>query len=57
MSNRTCRCGSDPFVIVTEIPRVEFPRDPSAEEKTDKILKDVGAFAILNPGAGWGAKQ
>ena len=37
--------------------RVEFPRDPSAEERTDKILKDVSAFAILNPGAGWGAKQ
>ena len=40
-----------------EIPDVEFPRDPSAEEKIETILKGVEPFAILNPGAGWGAKQ
>jgi heptosyltransferase I len=40
-----------------EIPDVEFPRDPSAEEKVEKNLKGANTFAILNPGAGWGAKQ
>jgi heptosyltransferase-1 len=40
-----------------EIPDVEFPRDPSAEEKIDRVVKDATDFAILNPGAGWGAKQ
>jgi len=40
-----------------DIPDVEFTRDPSAEEKIETILKGASAFAILNPGAGWGAKQ
>lgn len=41
------------------LPRVEFPRDPVAEETIDCGLKERGIrkFAILNPGAGWGAKQ
>jgi heptosyltransferase-1 len=41
------------------MPRVEFPRDPSAEQEVDRWLKDreVQDFALLNPGAGWGAKQ
>lgn len=40
-------------------PRVEFPRDTAAEETIERGLKQRGidAFAILNPGAGWGAKQ
>jgi heptosyltransferase I len=40
-------------------PRVEFPRDETAEQKIDQSLRERGvkAFAILNPGAGWGAKQ
>jgi len=33
--------------------KVEFPVDPDAEAGT----REMGAFAILNPGAGWGAKQ
>ncbi len=33
-------------------PKVEFPHDEAAEEQ-----QGVGDFALLNPGAGWGAKQ
>ncbi|MGH9643282.1 MAG: glycosyltransferase family 9 protein, partial [Terriglobales bacterium] len=35
---------------------VDFPRDSDAEKKIDCMV-DGGRFAILNPGAGWGAKQ
>ena len=40
-------------------PRVELPRDPDAEERIDQRLRKegFGDFAILNPGAGWGAKR
>ncbi len=40
-------------------PRVEFPRDAEAERRIDRRLAEaaVGDFAILNPGAGWGAKR
>ena len=42
-----------------EIPQVEFPREEAAEQECDRQLRDRGMqeFAILNPGAGWGAKQ
>jgi heptosyltransferase-1 len=42
-----------------EIPQVEFPYEEGAEQECDRQLRkhDIGAFAILNPGAGWGAKQ
>src|SRR5277367_3875142 len=36
---------------------VEFPVDFDAEKKIDKLLENVTQFAILNPGAGWGAKR
>lgn len=36
---------------------VEFPIDPDAEEKISNFVGDAPNFAILNPGAGWGAKQ
>jgi heptosyltransferase I len=41
------------------IPTVEFPRDDQAEADITKKLSEFGAkqFAILTPGAGWGAKQ
>lgn len=41
------------------LPQVEFPRDHAAEQEVDRWLKDRGiqSFALLNPGAGWGAKQ
>lgn len=38
---------------------VEFPRDAAAEQKIDNMLREGGmrSIAILNPGAGWGAKR
>jgi heptosyltransferase I len=38
---------------------VEFPRDPQAEDRIGQRLAQHGIadFAILNPGAGWGAKR
>ncbi len=35
----------------------EFPVDPDAEGKIEVAVAEFPAFAILNPGAGWGAKQ
>jgi heptosyltransferase-1 len=41
------------------VPRVELPRDAEAERRIEQRLAEIGAgdFAILNPGAGWGAKR
>ena len=41
------------------IPDAVFPCDPIADESVAKRLSDANLrdFAILNPGAGWGAKQ
>jgi heptosyltransferase I len=36
---------------------VEFPVDADAEQKIAGIAADLKDFAILNPGAGWGAKR
>ncbi len=51
-------------VISTDIPptptaemQVEFPVDPDAEAKIAGLTADGNNFAILNPGAGWGAKM
>jgi heptosyltransferase-1 len=40
-------------------PVVELPRDPAAEARISQRLaeKQITDFAILNPGAGWGAKR
>jgi len=40
-------------------PQVELPRDAQAEQRIGQRLAEIGCddFAILNPGAGWGAKQ
>jgi heptosyltransferase-1 len=40
-----------------EIPKIEFPLDQAAEEHYQEMLSKAGDFALLNPGAGWGAKQ
>lgn len=39
--------------------RPELPRNDVAEQECDRRLKERGTleFALLNPGAGWGAKQ
>jgi heptosyltransferase-1 len=41
------------------IPSVEFPHDDIAERECESWLYERGAgqFVLLNPGAGWGAKQ
>lgn len=41
------------------VPRVKFPHDEEAERRIGRRLADagVGEFAILNSGAGWGAKR
>jgi heptosyltransferase I len=38
-----------------EMPRIEFPHDPTVEKKHEGRLQQD--FVLLNPGAGWGAKQ
>lgn len=42
-----------------DIPKVEFPCDAAAEKKIDTWLqsRSITHFVLLNPGAGWGAKQ
>jgi len=38
---------------------IELPCDPQAEQRIEQRLAElgIGEFAILNPGAGWGAKR
>ena len=43
--------------IPVPAPKVEFPVDPDAENRITGLVEDARDFAILNPGAGWGAKQ
>lgn len=42
-----------------ELPEIEFPRDEAADRRWDDWLrsKAIGDYGLLNPGAGWGAKQ
>jgi len=42
-----------------KVPRVQLPHDVEAELRMDQRLAQAGMgdFAILNPGAGWGAKR
>lgn len=48
----------DPFPI-DPFPVDPFPVDARVEERTERDLEQhgVGEFALLNPGAGWGAKR
>jgi heptosyltransferase-1 len=39
------------------MPKVVFPHDEAAEKQCQERLKGVDDFVLLNPGAGWGAKQ
>ncbi|HTM86891.1 MAG TPA: glycosyltransferase family 9 protein [Terriglobales bacterium] len=45
--------------VPAEVPAVEFPVDPAAEDSCERRLRlhAVRQFAILNPGAGWEGKQ
>lgn len=42
-----------------ELPQVDFPHDQGVERECERDLRQrgIGEFVILNPGAGWGAKQ
>jgi heptosyltransferase-1 len=42
-----------------KVPRLDLPRDADVEGRIDQRLAEQGIrdFAILNPGAGWGAKR
>lgn len=42
-----------------EMPQAQLPRDLRAEERVQELLRKaaIREFAILNPGAGWGAKR
>ncbi len=42
-----------------KLPPIELPHDPRAEKLIERRLAEhgIGEFAILNPGAGWGAKR
>ncbi|MGH9500886.1 MAG: glycosyltransferase family 9 protein [Terriglobales bacterium] len=42
-----------------EMPKIELPYDEAAEKHCDDWLRSEGLsnFVLLNPGAGWGAKQ
>jgi heptosyltransferase-1 len=42
-----------------KVPYAQLPRDPKAEARIEQQLAERGIaeFAILNPGAGWGAKR
>jgi len=40
-----------------EIPPIVLPHDEAAEAECQAKAQGLGEFAILNPGAGWGAKQ
>ena len=47
-------------IIPTPAPaelQVEFPLDPDAEQAMARLIAGAKDFAILNPGAGWGAKR
>jgi heptosyltransferase-1 len=41
------------------LPSLELPRDSRSEERVKELLAGsaAGEFAIINPGAGWGAKR
>jgi heptosyltransferase I len=41
-----------------ELPKIQFPRDQGVEDRyEERFGKNFGDFALLNPGAGWGAKR
>jgi heptosyltransferase I len=54
---RTAGVPSDIVATSAAEMQTEFPVDPDAEAKIAGLTGDVNSFAILNPGAGWGAKM
>ncbi|HEV3307718.1 MAG TPA: glycosyltransferase family 9 protein [Candidatus Sulfotelmatobacter sp.] len=51
--------GERPLEVPAAEISCDFPLDPRAEERIDQRLakRNIREFAILNPGAGWGAKR
>jgi heptosyltransferase-1 len=56
LAGAVIRSAGLPDVIPAELP-VEFPVDPDAEARIASLAGNGKKFAILNPGAGWGAKM
>jgi heptosyltransferase-1 len=54
---RTAIIGTDIISMPTAEIQVEFPVDPDAEARIAGLTPVDNNFAILNPGAGWGAKR
>ena len=42
---------------LSPVTALQFPVDPDAEKKIAALVTGIDKFAILNPGAGWGAKR
>jgi heptosyltransferase-1 len=40
-----------------KLPKLQFPRDQAVEDRYEERFGNFGDFALLNPGAGWGAKR
>jgi heptosyltransferase-1 len=40
-----------------EMPKIEFPHDEAVDKQCEGRVRQIGDVALLNPGAGWGAKQ
>ena len=40
-----------------EVPKIEFPHDETVEQQCESRFRQTSEFVLLNPGAGWGAKQ
>ena len=51
--------AADVAHVKTFVPEIEFPRDEKTDQWCEFQLREraIRDFAILNPGAGWGAKQ
>ena len=49
----------EPLIGTAMPPPVQFPYDEAAEQRVETVISEMGVreFAILNPGAGWGAKR
>jgi heptosyltransferase I len=52
------RAAMTPIDLPRDVPN-DLPKEPQAEQRISRRLVElgIGEFAILNPGAGWGAKR
>lgn len=56
---QNCSLAENIVQLPSQIPNVPLPIDENAEHRVSQELtaRGMNRFAILNPGAGWGAKQ